>query len=119
MNIESCLCKYIPQNKIDAILKAMPGQPQIDGLSELFKILGDSSRLRIIHILMHQELCVADLSALLKMQQPAVSQQLKLLRLARLVKFRKDGKNVYYSLDDEHVSELFNIALRHLQEREN
>ncbi|MFO7660006.1 MAG: metalloregulator ArsR/SmtB family transcription factor [Candidatus Cloacimonadaceae bacterium] len=119
MTMDSCLCKYIPQEKIDAIIKAMPNQSQIEGLSELFKILGDPSRLRIIHILMHQELCVADLSALLKMQQPAVSQQLKLLRLSRLVKYRKDGKTVYYNLDDEHVSELFKIALEHLREREN
>jgi len=116
MTIESCLCKYIPQEKIDAIITAMPDQSQIEGLSELFKILGDPSRLRIIHVLMHQELCVADLSSLLNMQQPAVSQQLKLLRLSRLVKYRKEGKTVYYTLDDEHVSKLFNIAYKHIQE---
>jgi len=116
MSADKCLCKYIPQEKIDAILKAMPGANQIESLGELFKLFGDPSRLRIIHILMHQELCVADLAALLQMQQPAVSQQLKLLRLSRLVKYRKDGKTVYYTLDDEHVSELFNIALKHLQE---
>lgn len=118
MTKETCLCKYIPQKKIKAIMRTMPNQSQIDGLSDLFKIFGDPSRLRIIHILMHQELCVADLSALLSIQQPAVSQQLKLLRLSRLVKYRKDGKNVYYSLDDEHVSVLFKIALEHLSERE-
>ena len=116
MEQEQCLCKYIPQEKIDAILKAMPENSRIEQLGELFRLFGDTSRLKIIHILMHQELCVADLSALLQMQQPAVSQQLKLLRLSRLVKHRKDGKTVYYTLDDEHVSELFNIALKHLQE---
>lgn len=116
MTTDTCLCKYIPQEKIDAIIKAMPNQTQIDGLSELFKILGDPSRLRIIHILMHQELCVADLACLLNMQQPAVSQQLKLLRLSRLVKYRKAGKTVYYTLDDEHVGDLFNIAYRHINE---
>lgn len=113
---DNCLCKFIPPKKIEQILKSMPDNSQIEKLSELFKLLGDPTRLRIIHILMHQELCVADLSALLKMQQPAVSQQLKLLRLSRLVKYRKDGKTVYYTLDDEHVSQLFSIAYKHLQE---
>jgi len=116
MTTETCLCKYIPREKIDAIIRAMPNQSQIDGLSELFKILGDPSRLRIIHVLMHQELCVADLASLLNMQQPAVSQQLKLLRLSRLVKYRKEGKTVYYTLDDEHVSTLVSIAYKHIQE---
>jgi DNA-binding transcriptional ArsR family regulator len=110
---DKCLCKYVPKEKMDAILKAMPDAGQIGNLGQLFKLLGDPSRLRIIHVLMHQELCVADLSSLLGMQQPAVSQQLKLLRLSHLVKNRKDGKTVYYTLDDEHVSELFNIALKH------
>ena len=114
---DKCLCKYIPKEKMDAILQEMPDTGQIDRLGELFRLFGDPSRLRIIHVLMHQELCVADLSALLSMQQPAVSQQLKLLRLSRLVKYRKDGKTVYYSLDDEHVSELFKLALLHLQEK--
>jgi ArsR family transcriptional regulator, lead/cadmium/zinc/bismuth-responsive transcriptional repressor len=111
-----CLCKNISKDKIEAILRAMPKAEQIERLGELFRIFGDPSRLRIIHILMHQELCVADLSALLNMQQPAVSQQLKLLRLSRLVKNRKEGKTVYYSLDDDHVSKLFKLALLHLQE---
>jgi len=113
---EKCLCKYIPQKKMDAILQAMPDAQQIERLGELFKVFSDPSRLKIIHILMHQELCVADLSALLGMQQPAVSQQLKLLRLSRLVRNRKDGKTVYYTLDDNHVGDLFRLALEHLKE---
>jgi ArsR family transcriptional regulator, lead/cadmium/zinc/bismuth-responsive transcriptional repressor len=113
----TCQCKYIPAKKIKGILKAMPDAVQIERLGELFRLFGEPSRLRIIHILMHQELCVADLSILLGMQQPAVSQQLKLLRLSRLVKFRKEGKTVYYALDDEHVADLFRIALNHLQEK--
>jgi ArsR family transcriptional regulator, lead/cadmium/zinc/bismuth-responsive transcriptional repressor len=116
MNDDKCLCKYIPQEKMDAILSAMPERDQIEKLGELFKLLGDPSRLKIVHVLMHQELCVADLAALLSMNQPSVSQNLKLLRLSRLVKFRRDGKTVYYTLDDEHVGELFQIALKHLQE---
>jgi len=116
MSDEQCLCKYIPQKKIDEILKAMPSPDSIEKLSELFKLFGDPSRLRIIHILMHQELCVADLAALIGMQQPSVSQQLKVLRLSRLVKYRKEGKTIYYTLDDEHVSEIFKVSLKHLHE---
>lgn len=114
--IDQCLCKNIPQEKINEILMAMPDNETIELLSELFKLFGDPNRLRIIHILMYQELCVADLAALVNMQQPAVSQQLKLLRLARLVKYRKEGKTIYYTLDDEHVSDIFKVALKHLHE---
>ena len=113
---EQCLCKYIPKKKIDEILQAMPDAESIEKLSELFKLFGDPTRLRIIHILMYQELCVADLASLVNMQQPAVSQQLKVLRLSRLVKYRKEGKTIYYTLDDEHVSEIFKVALLHLHE---
>ena len=116
MTKEQCLCKYIPQKKIDEILAAMPDSNSIEKLSDLFKLFGDPTRLRIIHILMHQELCVADLATLVNMQQPAVSQQLKVLRLSRLVKYRKEGKTIYYTLDDEHVSEIFKVALVHLSE---
>ena len=117
MTTEKCLCKNIPESQIKGILDAMPDSAQIDNLADLFRLFSDSTRLRIIHVLMHQELCVADLSSLLGMRQPAVSHQLKLLRLSRLVKYRKEGTTVYYTLDDEHVSELFQIALKHLQEK--
>jgi DNA-binding transcriptional ArsR family regulator len=116
MTNEKCLCKYIPQKKIDEIIKAMPAAESIEHLAVLFKLFGDPTRLRIIHILMHQELCVTDLASLIGMQQPAVSQQLKVLRLSRLVKYRKEGKTYYYTLDDEHVSEIFKVALLHLHE---
>ncbi len=117
MSKDTCLCKYISPAKADAVLRSMPDEKQADSLSGLFRLFGDPSRLRIIHVLMHLELCVADLSSLVGMQQPAVSQQLKLLRLARLVKYRKQGKTVYYSLDDEHVGRIFRLGLTHLQER--
>ncbi len=111
-----CLCKNIPQEEIDAILAAMPESATIESLSMFFRNFGDPTRLKIIHILMHQELCVADLASLVNMSQPAVSQQLKVLRLSRLVKYRKDGKTIYYTLDDAHVAEVFRIALSHVKE---
>lgn len=116
MSIIECQCKHIPKGNIDNILLTMPKPDVIERLGELFKLLGDPSRLRIIHVLLHQELCVADLASLVNMQQPAVSQNLKLLRLMHLVKYRKEGKTVYYSLDDEHVGQLFQLALNHILE---
>jgi len=102
---------------MDRILSAMPDSDLMAVIAQFFKLFGDPNRLRIIYLLMHQELCVADLAALIGMQQPAVSQQLKILRLCRLVKHRKDGKTIWYSLDDRHVSSIFRLALLHLQER--
>ncbi len=114
--MNDCLCKLVSKDTIDKIEVEMPTSMEMDRLSEFFKVFGDSSRLKIIYYLSKLELCVADLATLVKMQQPAVSQQLKTLRLSRLVKFRKEGQIVYYSLNDEHVSQLFQIALDHIKE---
>ncbi|QAY68348.1 ArsR/SmtB family transcription factor [Paenibacillus protaetiae] len=84
-------------------------------LAELFKALGDPTRVKIIYALMKQELCVHELCIVLEMAQSAVSHQLRYLRNVRIVKRRKAGKTVYYSLDDEHVSEIFRLTLQHLE----
>ncbi|MDD4308987.1 MAG: metalloregulator ArsR/SmtB family transcription factor [Candidatus Cloacimonetes bacterium] len=86
-------------------------------LAEFFKVFGDSTRLKILYFLSHHELCVADLSTLVGMQQSAVSHQLKTLKLHRLVKYRKEGVTVYYSLDDTHIESIFAIAREHLMEQ--
>ena len=83
-------------------------------LAELFKTLGDPNRLRIISVLMHHELCVHDITALVDLSQSAVSHQLRVLRQMRLVRTRKAGRNVYYALDDEHVRDLFRLSLAHI-----
>ncbi len=83
----------------------------------LFKVLGDPSRLKIVNALLLSEMCVCDLAALLGMTQSAVSHQLQILRQSDLVKWRRDGKVVYYSLDDEHVSNLFYQGLVHVNEK--
>jgi DNA-binding transcriptional ArsR family regulator len=87
------------------------------GLAELFKVLGDPSRLRILNALGAAELCVCDISTALDMSQSAVSHQLAVLRGARLVSARRDGKSMFYSLDDDHVSQIVGIASTHLSER--
>ena len=94
----------------------MPQEEPIYEVSELFKVFGDSTRSRIICALHIEELCVNDLSALLNMTQSAVSHQLRILRQARLVKSRKDGRVVYYSLDDDHIGEIFSLAFAHIME---
>lgn len=83
-------------------------------VAEIFKALADPTRVRILHALSHAELCVGDLAAVLEMSESAVSHQLRLLRSLRVVRARRDGKQVYYALDDEHVTRLFQLSLEHL-----
>ena len=86
-------------------------------VASLFKVLGDPSRLKIVNALILSEMCVCDLAALLGMSQSAVSHQLQILRQSDLVKWRRDGKVIYYSLDDEHVNNLFYQGLVHVNEK--
>lgn len=86
-------------------------------IAETFKILGDPTRIKILHALSRRELCVCDISAIVAMGQSAVSHQLRLLRSARLVKYRKEGKMVWYSLDDTHISLLLAQGIEHIQHR--
>lgn len=94
----------------------MPDEEPIYEVADLFKVFGDSTRARIICALSISELCVCDLSALLDMSQSAVSHQLRTLKQARIVKNRRSGKVVYYSLDDDHIKALFNVAFDHVME---
>jgi len=95
----------------------IPEDETILKMADFFKVFGDGTRLKILYYLSRHELCVADLALLVQMQQSAISHQLKLLRLDRLVKYRKEGTTTYYSLDDEHINSIFKVALEHLQER--
>ncbi len=83
-------------------------------LAEFFKMVGDSNRIRLLYLLIDKEICVKHLSEQLNMSQSAVSHQLRLLRQQRLVKYIKDGKNIYYSLDDEHVKAILSIGFEHI-----
>ena len=91
-------------------------QQYIQPLADVFKVLGDPTRLRILRVLMNQEVCVRDIADELGMGQSAVSHQLRILRDARLVQFRRDGKTVYYSLADAHVFTLLDVGLEHVDE---
>lgn len=91
-------------------------QEQYQDLGTLFKMFSDSTRLKILNALFQEELCVCDLSELLNMTQSAVSHQLSVLRQNRLIKYRRSGKNVYYSLDDDHIKMIFDAGLSHILE---
>ena len=106
----------IHEEVVARVKEKMPQEEPIYEVSELFKVFGDSTRSRIICALHIEELCVNDLSALLNMTQSAVSHQLRILRQARLVKSRKEGRVVYYSLDDDHIGEIFSLAFAHIME---
>lgn len=102
---------------LDAVRRVQdhPIQDQMTAkVAEIFKALADPTRVRILHALMHAELCVGDLAAVLEMSESAVSHQLRLLRSLRVVRGRREGKLVFYALDDEHVTRLFQLSLEHL-----
>ncbi len=94
----------------------MPAAVALYDLADLFKLFGDSTRVRILWALSESEMCVCDLCALLQMKQPAVSHQLKNLKQSRIVKARRDGKVIYYSLADEHIRQLLTLAMDHVVE---
>ena len=94
----------------------MPEEDMLVDLAELFKVLGDQTRIKIIFILFKEEMCVCDIAELVGMTQSAISHQLRVLKQARLVKFRKEGKTVFYSLDDDHITKIFDYGLHHIEE---
>jgi ArsR family transcriptional regulator len=115
--VETCVVEGIHRNTIRTVKRNMPEPVALYDVADLFKLFGDSTRLSILWALSESEMCVCDLCALLKMKQPAVSHQLKNLKQSRIVKPRRDGKIVYYSLEDEHIRKLLNLGMEHIQER--
>jgi len=107
--------KCVHESAVSEVSKSMPEDSKVEKLASLFKALGDPTRAKIMFALSRQELCVCDLQAVLNMSQSAVSHQLRLLRNLRLVKYRREGKMVYYSLDDEHIRRLFAEGLKHIE----
>lgn len=106
----------LSESESDALRKKMPVEEEVQDLAEFFKVFGDPTRIRILFLLKEGEFCVHDIAATIEMNQTAISHQLKSLRQARLVKYRKDGKQVFYSLNDEHIDDIIAIGLNHLAE---
>lgn len=115
-SIERCDCEVIHEDIVKQVKEKMPEEEKLYDLAELFKVFGDSTRIKILWALDEAEMCVCDIAALLSMTQSAISHQLRVLKQANLVKNRKEGKIVYYSLDDEHVKQIFDQGLIHINE---
>ena len=114
--LETCEVSVIHEDVLARVREKMPAEEPVYEVSELFKVFGDSTRARIICALNIEEMCVCDLSALLNMTQSAISHQLRLLKVSRIVKSRKQGRVVYYSLDDAHIGQIFAMAFDHVME---
>ena len=115
-DFDSCSCTIIHEDIVKKVRATISDEDKFYELAELFKVLGDLTRVKIIKALLESEMCVCDISALFGMNQSAISHQLRILKQARLVKFRRDGKVVYYSLDDHHVRQLFDCGFTHIKE---
>ena len=113
---ERCDCNVLHEDVVKMVKDKMPLDKDLYELAELFKIFGDTTRIKILSALFEEEMCVCDIAYLLNMTQSAISHQLRVLKQARLVKNRKDGKVVFYSLDDEHVKSIMDQGLIHVNE---
>ena len=109
-------CEAINPQIVEKVSPKMPDTKVLYELSDFFKVMGDGTRIQLLWALDECEMCVGDLAVLLNMTKSAVSHQLRILRQSRLIKARRDGKEIIYSLDDNHVSQLFECALIHIKE---
>ncbi len=113
---DACEIEYVDARKVKRAARAMKDDEAVGLLAETFKLLGDPTRVRIAYALAREELCVCDIATLLGMSQSAVSHSLRALRQMKLVRFRKEGKIAYYTLDDEHIAHLLDEGFRHVEE---
>lgn len=116
-NIETCNCTIIHEDLVNKVKDCIPDDETLYDLADLFKVFGDSTRIKVLCTLFQAEMCVCDIAALLGMTQSAISHQLRVLKQARLVKYKRVGKVVYYSLDDDHVKSIFDQGLIHISEK--
>ena len=112
-----CDCNIIHEDKVKDTIEKMPDTIILSTLADLFKIMGDSTRCKLISALLQNEMCVCDLANILSMTKSSISHQLSKMKEAGVVKSRKDGKTVYYSLDDNHISEIFEVGIKHINHK--
>jgi len=115
-DFDRCDCNIIHEDVISDVRQHMPDEEDLLDLADLFKVFGDSTRVKIICALFRAEMCVCDIAVLLGMTKSSISHQLRVLKQTKLVKYRREGKIVYYSLDDEHVENIFAQGLLHITE---
>ena len=114
--LEQCYYMHLHEKVIEQVQEEMPEEEILYDLAELFKVFGDSTRIKILYVLFQSEMCVCDIAQLLNMSQSAISHQLRVLKQAQLVKYRREGKTVFYSLADAHVNTILNQGLEHIEE---
>ncbi len=114
--VECCDATIVHPELLARVSADMPQEEELYDLAELFKVFGDSTRIRILYVLFEAEVCVCDLAEVLNMTQSAISHQLKILKQAKLVKARRDGKQVFYTLADEHVRTIISMGQEHIEE---
>lgn len=115
-DVECCDFLHAHEDLVKTVRENFPGEDTLYDLTELFRIFGDSTRIRILYVLFESEMCVCDIAALLGLTQSAISHQLRALKGARLVKARREGKTVFYSLADDHVKTMIDQGLEHVME---
>lgn len=113
MSNEICKCHELHKDSIDRAKKSLPDDEMIEKVSDFFKAFSDKTRLKIMSALLREEMCVCDLAEFMNMSQSSISHQLRVLRQYNLVKFRREGKSVFYSLDDEHVRAILDQGIAH------
>ena len=113
---KGCAQEHHHEKKLEAVRQQMPPEERLYDLAELYKLFGDSTRIKILYALLEAEMCVCDIAQLLDISQPAISHQLRMLRQTKLVKARRSGKAVYYSLADDHVRGILSMGIEHLEE---
>lgn len=116
---KECACEYIHvhQDIVSDVLEQMPEEDKLYDLADLFKIFSDSTRIKILYVLLCSEMCVCDIAQLLGMTQSAISHQLRVLKQSRLVKSRRDGKTIFYSLSDDHIEHILSQGFEHVSEK--
>lgn len=115
-NDEKCEVTLIHEDNVEKAINELPDDELIADMSDMFKIFGDQTRVKILMALESGELCVCDIAAVMNMSQSAISHQLRVLKQSNIVKTRREGKVVYYSISDDHVKEIFDMAMVHVQE---
>ena len=115
-DVECCDSFQVHEDIVQAVRERMPDEDDLCDLAEIFKVFGDSTRIRILYVLLESEMCVCDIAQLLNMTQSAISHQLRILKNSKLVKSRREGKSVFYSLADEHVRTIMDQGREHIEE---
>ena len=116
LTLELCEATEIHEDRLKVVRDTMPEETELYDLAELFKVFGDSTRIRILFVLFEAQVCVCDLAQALGMTQSAISHQLRILKQNKLVKSRREGKSVFYSLADDHVRTIIEMGREHIEE---